>query len=193
MVREILVWPHPLLKQKATPVEVVDDSIRTLVKDMFESMYAADGVGLAAPQVGVLKNVIVLDTTPRQPDSKPIAMINPQLVTLEGETTYREGCLSIPGEAEDVDRAETVLVRYLNEQGEPQEMKADGLLAIAIQHETDHLQGVMFVDHVSMLKRELIRKKMKKLQADIKADKAEEAAGPSSAKSKSKSRQPDIR
>ena len=186
MVREILVWPHPVLKQKATPVEVVDDSIRTLVKDMFESMYAADGVGLAAPQVGVLKRVIVLDTTPRQPESKPLAMINPEIITLEGETTYREGCLSIPGEAEDVDRAQSVLVRYLDENGKPQELKADGLLAIAIQHETDHLQGVMFVDHVSTLKRELIRKKMKKLQLSIEADKAEGAEAAPASKSKSR-------
>ena len=102
-----------------------------------------------------------------------------------------EGCAA--GEAEDVDRALTVLVKYLNEQGEAVEMKADGLLAIAIQHETDHLKGVMFVDHVSMLKRELIRKKMKKLQAEMEADKADAEPLPSSTKSKSKSRQPDIR
>ena len=99
MVREILIWPDPILKQKAKPVAKVDDSVRALVKDMFETMYAADGVGLAAPQVGVLQRVIVLDTTPRQPESKPIAMINPEIIAQEGETTYTEGCLSIPGEA----------------------------------------------------------------------------------------------
>ena len=165
MVHEILVWPHPTLKQKAKPVEVVDDSIRQLVKDMFESMYAADGVGLAAPQIGVLKKVIVLDTTPRQPESKPVAMINPEILTLDGKTVYKEGCLSVPGEAEDVERALTVTVRYLDEQGVEQTLAADGLLAIAVQHETDHLQGVMFVDHISALKRDLIRKRMKKVQS----------------------------
>lgn len=175
MVREILVWPHPLLKQKAQPVKVVDDSIRTLIKDMFDSMYAADGVGLAAPQVGVLKNVIVLDTTPRQPESKPVAMINPEILELNGETVYREGCLSIPGEAEDVDRAETITVRYLDEQGNEVVLKADGLLAIAVQHETDHLKGIMFVDHISALKREIVRKRMKKFQATIEAEKKEAA------------------
>src|SRR5687768_1711572 len=100
MVREILIWPDPLLKKKASPVAAVDDSIRTLINDMFETMYAADGVGLAAPQVGVLKNVIVLDTSPKQSEARPLAMINPELVSMEGETTYTEGCLSIPGEAE---------------------------------------------------------------------------------------------
>jgi peptide deformylase len=176
MVREILVWPHPVLKQKAQPVAVVDDAVRQLIKDMFESMYAADGVGLAAPQVGELKNIIVLDTTPRQPESKAVAMVNPEIVAYEGKILYKEGCLSIPGEAEDVDRAAVVTVRFLDEKGEPQTLVADGLLAVAIQHETDHLKGIVFVDHVSSLKRELIRKRMKKLQQAMAEDKAEEAA-----------------
>jgi peptide deformylase len=173
MVREILIWPDPTLKKKATRVDQVDDSIRTLVQDLFDSMYAADGVGLAAPQVGVLKNVIVLDTRPRQPTSRPIAMINPEILELSDEqVVYSEGCLSIPGEAEDVDRSATVKVRYLDEKGERQELVADGLLAIAIQHETDHLSGTMFVDHISMLKREMIRKRMKKLKSEREADKS---------------------
>jgi peptide deformylase len=174
MVREILVWPHPTLKKKARPVARVDDSIRALIKDLFESMYAADGVGLAAPQIGELVNVIVLDTTPRQPDSKPVAMVNPEILSLEGKILYKEGCLSVPGEAEDVDRAAAVTVRYLDEQGAEQTLRAEGLLAIAIQHETDHLKGVMFVDYLSSLKRELIRKRMKKLQASMADEKDEE-------------------
>jgi peptide deformylase len=174
MVREILIWPDPGLKKKATPVVKVDESIRALVNDMFETMYAADGVGLAAPQIGVLKNVIVLDTTPRQPESKPVAMINPQILELEGSTTYTEGCLSIPGEAEDVDRAAVVTVRFLDVDGKQQTVRAEGLLAIAIQHETDHLQGTMFVDHISTLKRELIKKRMKRL----KVEREEQAASP---------------
>ncbi|MBL8956143.1 MAG: peptide deformylase [Myxococcaceae bacterium] len=166
MAREILVWPHPTLKKKAEKVAVVDDSIRALIKDLFESMYEADGVGLAAPQIGELKRVIVLDTRPRQPESKPMAMINPEIISLEGSTTYSEGCLSVPGEAEDVDRAAFATVKYLDEQGVEQTLRCDGLLAIAVQHETDHLDGTMFVDHISVLKRELIRKRMKRLKND---------------------------
>ncbi|MBK7861093.1 MAG: peptide deformylase [Archangiaceae bacterium] len=174
MVREILVWPHPTLKKKAEKVAVVDDSIRALIKDMFDSMYEADGVGLAAPQIGALKRVIVLDTRPRQPESKPIAMVNPEIIMLEGKTTYTEGCLSVPGEAEDVDRAAFATVKYLDEQGAEQVLRCDALLAIAVQHETDHLDGTMFVDHISVLKRELIRKRMKRL----KSDRASGAAAP---------------
>ncbi len=166
MVREILIWPDPILKKKAAPVAAVDESIRALVADMFETMYAADGVGLAAPQVGVLKNVIVLDTRPRQPESKPYAMVNPQVISSEGITTYTEGCLSIPGEAEDVERAAKVTVKFLDVDGNEQTLEAEGLLAIAIQHESDHLLGTVFVDHISALKRELIKKRMKRLKAE---------------------------
>lgn len=166
MVREILIWPDPVLKQKAKPLAQVDAGTRKLVSDMFETMYAADGVGLAAPQVGVLERVIVLDTTPRQPESKPLAMINPEIIAMEGETTYTEGCLSIPGEAEDVDRAAKVTVKFLDVDGAEQTLECDGLLAIAVQHETDHLDGTVFVDHLSTLKRELIRKRMKRVKAE---------------------------
>jgi peptide deformylase len=166
MVREILIWPDPILKKKSSPVSRVDESIKALVNDMFETMYAADGVGLAAPQIGVLKNVIVLDTTPRQPESKPLAMINPQIIAMEGKIVYAEGCLSIPGEAEDVERAAIVTVKFLDPEGKEQTLKTDGLLAIAIQHELDHLEGVLLVDHISTLKRELIKKRMKRIKAD---------------------------
>lgn len=176
MVREILIWPDPTLKKKATPVTTVDDATRTLVQDMFDSMYAADGVGLAAPQLGVLKNIIVLDTTPRQPESKAIAMINPEILELEGKLVYTEGCLSIPGEAEDVERAAACTVRFLDTKGEAHTMRCEGLLAVAVQHECDHLSGTVFVDRISMLKRELIRKRMKRLKADRAADREEESA-----------------
>ncbi len=178
MVREILVWPHPTLKQKALPVTKFDDSVRELVKDMFESMNAADGVGLAAPQIGVLKRVIVLDTSSKQPELKPVAMINPEILNVEGSFVYKEGCLSVPGEAEDVERAAKVTVRYHDENGEQQTMTCEGLLATAVQHETDHLNGVMFVDHISALKREVIRKKMKKIQSyrEEKKERRESAA-----------------
>jgi peptide deformylase len=166
MVREILIWPHPVLKQAARPVAQVDERVRALVKDMFETMYAADGVGLAAPQVGVLERSVVLDTTPRQPESRPLAMVNPAIVEREGTTVYTEGCLSIPGEAEDVERAAVVTVSYLDPEGQPHTLRCEGLLAIAVQHEVDHLDGTVFVDHVSTLKRTLIRKRMKRLQAE---------------------------
>ncbi|MBJ6760995.1 peptide deformylase [Myxococcaceae bacterium JPH2] len=172
MVRDILIWPDPILKQKAKPVAKVDDSVRALVKDMFETMYAADGVGLAAPQVGVLQRIVVIDASPRQPESKPLAMINPRIIATEGETTYTEGCLSIPGEAEDVDRAAIVTVTFLDAEGQEQTLQCDGLLAIAVQHETDHLDGTVYVDHLSTLKREIIRRKMKRL----KTSRAEDAA-----------------
>lgn len=166
MVREILIWPDPTLKKKASPVGKVDDSIRALVNDMFETMYAADGVGLAAPQVGILKRIIVLDTSPRQPESKPVAMIDPEIIAKEGSARYTEGCLSIPGEAEEVERAAKVTVRYLDVSGQTQTLVAEGLLAVAVQHETDHLSGTMFVDYLSPLKREVIRKRMKRLKAE---------------------------
>ncbi|HZI12820.1 MAG TPA: peptide deformylase [Myxococcus sp.] len=165
MVREILIWPDPVLKQKSRPVAKVDDSIRTLVKDMFETMYASEGVGLAAPQVGVLQRVIVLDTTPSQPESRPMVMINPELIGLEGKLMYNEACLSIPGESEDVERAAVVTVKFLDVDGQEQTLRCDGLLAIAVQHETDHLNGIVYVDHVSTLKREFIRKRMKRVRA----------------------------
>jgi peptide deformylase len=172
MVRDILIWPEPLLKQTSLPVDKVDDGIRRLLDDMAETMYAADGVGLAAPQIGELRRCIVIDASPRQEGQKLIHLVNPEIVRGEGETVYTEGCLSIPGEAEDVDRFAKVWVRALDYHGKPFELEADGLLAIALQHEHDHLQGTLFVDHLSSLKRELIRRRMRKL----KAEKATESA-----------------
>src|SRR5512137_981615 len=166
MVREILIWPDPLLKKVSAPVERVDDGVRRLLDDMAETMYAADGVGLAAPQIGELRRCIVIDASPRQEGQKLIHLVNPEIVRGEGETVYTEGCLSIPGEAEDVDRFAKVWVRALDYHGKEFEIEADELLAIAVQHETDHLQGTVFVDHLSSLKRELIRRRMKKLKAE---------------------------
>ena len=167
MVRDILIWPHPVLKQKARPVARVDDEVRTLIRDMFETMYAAEGVGLAAPQVGVLQRVIVLDTQTPQAGSpsQPLVMINPELIGLEGTSVFNEACLSIPGEAEDVERAAVVTVKYLDAEGVERTLTCDGLLATAVQHEVDHLQGIVYVDHVSTLKRELIRKRLKRVKA----------------------------
>ncbi len=177
MLREIVIWPDPILKEVAAPVEKVDDDVRRLLDDMAETMYAADGVGLAAPQIAELKRVIVIDTSPRQEGQKLVHLVNPEIVKYEGKTTWTEGCLSIPGEAEDVERAAKVWVRALDYRGKPFELEADGLLAIAIQHETDHLNGTLFVDHLSSLKRELIKKRMKKLKAERAAEQAAEIKG----------------
>src|ERR687888_776380 len=173
MIREILIWPEPVLKKIAKPADSVDDGVRRLLDDMAETMYAADGVGLAAPQVAELRRCIVIDTSPRQEGQKLIHLVNPQIVKTEGVTTYTEGCLSIPGEAEEVERAAKVWVRALDYFGKPFELECDGLLAIAVQHEYDHLDGTLFVDHLSSLKREIIRRRMKKLKAERAADRIE--------------------
>ncbi|HSN15401.1 MAG TPA: peptide deformylase [Anaeromyxobacteraceae bacterium] len=174
MVRDIVIWPDPVLKKPAAPVARVDDEIRKLIDDMAETMYAADGVGLAAPQVGVSKRIVVIDTSPRQEGQKLVHLVNPRIVKTEGETVYTEGCLSIPGEAEEVERAAKVWVEALDREGKPFEIVGEGLLGIALQHELDHLDGILFVDHLSSLKRELIRKRMKKLKAERASESAEE-------------------
>ncbi len=172
MVREILIWPDPRLREKAQPVAKVDDEVRKLIDDMFETMYAAKGVGLAANQVGVSLRVITIDTSPRQEGAKPLALVNPVLISTEGQTVYEEGCLSIPGESEEVERAAKVRVRALDRDGKEFEVEGDQLLAIALQHEMDHLEGVVFVDHISTLKRELIKRRMKRLKAERAEEKA---------------------
>jgi peptide deformylase len=177
MIREIIIWPDPILKEIAAPVDRVDDDIRRLLDDMSETMYAADGVGLAAPQIGVLKRCIVIDTSPRQEQQKLVHLVNPTIVRAEGRTSYTEGCLSIPGEAEEVERAAKVWVRALDYHGKQIEIAAEGdLLTIALQHEIDHLLGTVFVDHLSSLKRELIKKRMKRLKQDRDAERATERA-----------------
>jgi peptide deformylase len=173
MIREIIIWPDPVLKEIAKPVDRVDDDVRRLLDDMSETMYAADGVGLAAPQIGVLKRCIVIDTSPRQDGQKLIHLVNPVIVRGEGRTTYTEGCLSIPGEAEDVERYEKVWVRALDYHGKEFELECEGLLSIASQHETDHLEGTLFVDHLSSLKREIIKRRMKKLKLERAEERAE--------------------
>ena len=173
MIREIVIWPDPVLKQIAKPVGGVDDGVRRLLDDMAETMYAADGVGLAAPQIAELRRCIVIDTSPRQEGQQLIHLIDPQIVRTEGVTTYTEGCLSIPGEAEDVERAAKVWVRALDYHGKPFELACTDLLAIAVQHECDHLDGTLFVDHLSSLKRELIRRRMKKLKQERAVERAD--------------------
>lgn len=171
MVREVLIWPDPRLKAKSQPVAKFTAQITRIVDDLFETMYASEGVGLAAPQIGLAQRILVIDVAPGEESHKPLALINPVIVGGRGEVTWNEGCLSIPGEAEDVDRQEEVTVRALNREGGTIEIAgATGLLAVALQHEIDHLEGTLFVDRLSALKREVIRRRMKKLKAEMEED-----------------------
>jgi peptide deformylase len=149
MRREILVYPDPFLARKAVVVSAVDDRIRSLVRDMFETMYAAEGIGLAAPQVGVGKRVVVLDVSPVDETIAPVALVNPEIVSRAGSVTGEEGCLSVPGVTGDVCRSETVEVLGMDERGDPLRIRAAGILARALQHEIDHLDGVLFIDRLS--------------------------------------------
>jgi peptide deformylase len=159
-ILDILHFPDSRLRNIAKPVAAVDDRVRQLIDDMFETMYAAPGIGLAAVQVDQPHRVIVVDTT--EDRSQPIALVNPEIVRRDGVEEMDEGCLSVPGVYETVRRAETIRVRALNRDGEAFEMDADGLLAVCIQHEIDHLDGKLFVDYLSNLKRQRIRKKLEK-------------------------------
>ena len=157
----ILEFPDPQLRTVAQPVSDVDDSIRQLIDDMFETMYAAPGVGLAATQVNVHKRVVVIDVSDDQ--NEPLVFINPEVEALDEDTTdYDEGCLSVPGFYESVTRPSHVKITALDRDGEPFEMQPDGLLAVCIQHEIDHLDGKLFVDYLSPLKRNRIRGKLEK-------------------------------
>lgn len=162
MIRPILTFPDPLLKQKAAPVTLISDEIRQLARDMAETMYDAPGVGLAAPQVGALQRLIVIDVAAKDEAPQLITAINPVIIQGEGEVYEEEGCLSVPDFSANVRRYETVVVKGLSLDGQERVWQADGLLAIAFQHEIDHLEGTLFVDRLSPLKRELFIKKAKK-------------------------------
>ena len=165
----ILEFPDPRLRTRAAPVKAVDDSVRRLIADMFETMYEAPGVGLAATQVDVHRRVLVVDIT--QDRSRPLAFVNPEIVARDGTTEAEEGCLSVPGIFDRLTtRSARVTVRALDQDGQAFELEADGLLAVCIQHEMDHLEGKLFVDYLSELKRTRIRKKLEK-------DRRERAAG----------------
>jgi peptide deformylase len=157
---DILHYPDPRLRTVAKAVEIVDDEVRTLVDDMFETMYAAPGIGLAATQVNVHQQVIVIDISEEK--DQPLCLINPMILKADGIEEYEEGCLSVPGVYDRVQRAETIEMRALDRHGKAFEMQADGLLAICIQHEMDHLKGKLFVDYLSRLKQGRIKKKLEK-------------------------------
>ena len=170
----ILTAPDPRLKKKSLPVDVVDAGIRQLMDDMLETMYAAPGIGLAAPQVGALKRVIVLDIDREETKTGPLFMANPEIVEASDEdVTYEEGCLSVPEHYSAVARPATVWVRYLDRDGKTQELACEGLLATCVQHEIDHLDGILFIDHISSLKRNMILRKLLKARKEKERDEAE--------------------
>lgn len=163
----ILRYPDQRLRRKAEPVEDVTDDIRQLAEDMLETMYDAPGIGLAATQVNVAKRVLVIDVS--EDRSEPRVFINPEILDQRGEEIMEEGCLSVPGIFAEVKRADWVRVRALNEKGESFELEADGLLAVCIQHEIDHLNGKLFVDYLSEVKRRMVRKRLEKERRAIQA------------------------
>lgn len=169
---DILTFPDPRLAEKSLPVSEVTDDLKTLIDDMFETMYDAWGVGLAAPQIGVLKRIIVVDCGERDEEregpltpSQPVAVINPVVESKEGSITWEEGCLSVPGYTDEVLRAEHVVVTGLDREGQPCRIEADGLLAVCLQHEIDHLEGVLFVDRLSRLKQSVVKKRLRRQAA----------------------------
>lgn len=162
-IREILVVPNPVLKQVSQPVERVDDELRALMDDMLETMYAAPGIGLAAIQIGVPKQVIVMDLAGPEEEKQPRYFVNPQILDASDDTQpYEEGCLSVPDIYDEVERPAKVKLKYLNYQGQEVVEEAEGLFAVCIQHEMDHLKGVLFIDYLSRLKRDRAVAKVKK-------------------------------
>lgn len=157
----ILEFPDERLRKKAADVQIIDSTIKKLVDDMLETMYDAKGIGLAATQVNVHQRIIVIDVSEEK--DKPLCLINPEIVTKDGVEESEEGCLSVPGFFEKVKRAERIKVKALNVEGKSFELETDGLLAVCIQHEMDHLEGKLFVDYISSLKRQRIKKKLEKI------------------------------
>jgi peptide deformylase len=161
-IRDILRYPDKRLRNKAEPVAEVTDEVRAFVNDLLETMYAAPGVGLAAPQVGVSWRIFVIDVAPSDAPSDPRVLINPEVVHREGEQVWEEGCLSFPGIHEEIERAARVTLRATGLDGKPFEITGEGLLAVALQHEFDHLDGMLMIDRVSLLKRRMIQREMQK-------------------------------
>ena len=167
-LRKILIEPNEILRQKSLPVENVDKDIQILMDDMLETMYAAPGIGLAAIQVGIPKRVIVLNIEQKEGKKNPLFFVNPEVIEKsENKSTYEEGCLSVPGQFAEIDRPERCYVKYLDYYGEKKEIKAEGMLATCIQHEIDHLEGILFIDYLSKLKQSMIIKKLSKQKKAI--------------------------
>lgn len=169
-VMKLYEYPDPILRQKCSPIEQIDDALRHTLDDMLETMYADKGCGLAAPQVGLLQRMIVLDTNPSDEhpnERRPMCLINPEIIWKSEELVlFNEGCLSLPDQRADVERHERVRVRYIDYNGSKQEILADDLLAIILQHEIDHLDGILYIDHLSRLKRSRLLNKLKKFREE---------------------------
>ena len=167
-LRQILTEPNKILREKSLPVEMVDEDLQKLMSDMLETMYAAPGIGLAAIQVGIPKRVIVLDIASKDAPRNPMFFVNPEIIEKSKDnSTYEEGCLSVPGQFAEIDRPEKCHIKFLDYYGKPQEIKAEGMLATCIQHEMDHLEGILFIDYLSKLKKSMIIKKLSKQKKAI--------------------------
>ena len=159
--RNIVIEPDPILRKKSDILEKVDDELRILLDDMLETMYAAPGIGLAAVQIGILKRLIVIDISKDKEKKNPIFLINPEIISKSKNTSiYEEGCLSLPGHFAEIERPEECQIKYIDYDGKKKEIKANGLLATCIQHEIDHLNGILFIDYLSKLKRDMVIKKL---------------------------------
>ena len=168
MLRKILTEPDPILRKKCEPLEKVDTETKKLMDDMLETMYAAPGIGLAAIQVGILKRLVVIDISKAEEKKNPIFLINPQIIHKSKKTSvYEEGCLSLPGQFAEIERPAECTLKYIDYNGKEKELKADGLLATCVQHEVDHLNGILFIDYLSKLKKDMIIKKLVKQQKEI--------------------------
>jgi len=167
-IRKILVEPNEFLRKKSSPVEHIDDEIRGVMDDMLETMYAAPGIGLAAIQIGVPKRIIVIDLTKQDELKNPMFFINPEIVEKSiTNLSYEEGCLSVPGQFAEIDRPDKCHIKYLDYYGNPTEIKTEGMLATCIQHEIDHLEGILFIDYLSKLKKSIIAKKLSKQKKEL--------------------------
>ena len=167
-LRQILIEPNKILREKSLPVEKVNEDLQELMNDMSETMYAAPGIGLAAIQVGVPKRVIVLDITQKEGHKNPMFFINPEIIEKsENNSIYEEGCLSVPGQFAEISRPDKCYIKYLDYYGQKKEIKAEGMLATCIQHEIDHLEGILFIDYLSKLKKSMIIKKLSKQKKAI--------------------------
>jgi len=168
MKRKILIEPDPILRKKCEPLEKVDSDVRKLMKDMLETMYDAPGIGLAAVQIGILKRLIVIDISKDEKKKDPLFLINPVILKSSKKTsTYEEGCLSLPGQFAEIERPAECLLKYIDLSGKEKELKAEGLLSTCIQHEVDHLNGILFIDYLSKLKKDMIIKKLVKHKKEI--------------------------
>jgi len=168
MKRSILIHPDPRLKKVASPVADLSDELRVLAKDMLETMYDAPGIGLAAPQIGILERLIVMDCADKEETPEPIVMFNPEVIlSSDDENIHEEGCLSIPDQFADVTRPAEVKVGWIDSDGNPREQEFDGLWATCVQHEIDHLNGKLFIDYLKPLKRQMITRKMQKLKREL--------------------------